>query len=284
MISLNWQGCGVMIKEYAYAKVNLALDVVGKRSDGYHDLKMIMIPIELADELTFEKSDELILNANVEIQDNSVLKAARLLQEKSGVRAGARITLLKKIPIGAGLAGGSADIAATLRGLNRLWELNLELKDLEALALSLGSDTLFCLYNRPAYVFGRGEHLLFIHTPPIEKILLFSPSVSVLTGHVFSHHQTRHQPKQFDRLFRLYLNDHYRAFFRRTYNHLTPTTLKLYPELKTVFETIRKISRYGLMSGSGSTFFIPVFHGKSLVIQRKISKLGLEYIETKPKF
>ncbi len=273
-----------MIKEYAYAKVNLALDVVGKREDGYHDLKMIMIPIELADELTFEASDDITLISTIDIPENSVLKAARLLQEKSGVRAGALITLNKKIPIGAGLAGGSADIAATLRGLNRLWKLNLELKDLEALALSLGSDTLFCLYNRPAYVFGRGEHLLFIHTPPIVNIFLFPSTLNVSTGLVFSHHQTRHKPKQFDRLFRLYLNDHYHAFFRRTYNHLTPTTLTLYPELKTTFETIRKISRYGLMSGSGSTFFIPVFQGMTERIQRKIANLGLEYIETKPKF
>jgi 4-diphosphocytidyl-2-C-methyl-D-erythritol kinase len=284
MISSNWQGCGDMIKEYAYAKVNLTLDVVGKRNDGYHDLKMIMIPIELSDELSFENADEIKLISNVDIPGNSVLKAAHLLQEKSGVRAGALITLDKKIPIGAGLAGGSADIAATLRGLNRLWNLNLELKDLEELALSLGSDTLFCLYNRPAYVFGRGEHLLFIHTPPFEKIILFPSKISVSTGLVFTHHQITHKPKQFDRLFRLYLNDRYHAFFKKTYNHLTPTTLKLYPELETSYGILKKISRYTLMSGSGSTFFIPVFKGMAHRIHQKLSHLKLEYIETKPKY
>ncbi len=273
-----------MIKEDAYAKVNLALDVVGKREDGYHELKMIMIPIELHDEMTFEHADEIILKSNIDIPDNGVLKAAYALQKKSRVRAGALITLLKRIPIGAGLAGGSADIAATLRGLNRLWQLNLEFKELEEIALSLGSDTLFCLYNRPAYVFGRGEHLLFIHTPPIESIHLIVSPLNVSTGRVFSNHTITHQPKQFDRLFRLYLNDHFHAFFRRTYNHLTMTTLKLYPELESTWKKVRKVSRLGLMSGSGATFFIPILKGSSGTVKLKLSKLGLETIETKPKY
>jgi len=273
-----------MIKENAYAKVNLALDVVSKRDDGYHELKMIMIPIELHDEISFEPADEIILKSNIDIPDNGVLKAAYALQKKSRVRAGALITLHKRIPIGAGLAGGSADIAATLRGLSKLWALNLELKDLEELALSLGSDTLFCLYNRPAYVFGRGDHLLFIHTPPLESIHLITPDINISTGLIFSNHVIQHQPKQFDRLFRLYLNDYYRAFFRRTYNHLTRTTVKLYPELESIFKKVKKISKFSLMSGSGSTFFIPVLKGSSTAIKQKIMKLGLETIETKPKY
>lgn len=272
-----------MIKECAYAKVNLALDVVGKREDGYHELKMIMIPIELHDEITFELADDIILKSNIDIPDNGVLKAAYALQKKSRVRAGALITLNKKIPIGAGIAGGSADIAATLRGLSKLWELNLELKDLEEIALSLGSDTLFCLYNRPAYVFGRGEHLLFIHTPPIETIYLFTSPVNVSTGLVFSNHVISHQPKQFDRLFRLYLNDHYRFFFRKTYNHLMKTSLQLYPELDSTWQKIKKISKFSMMSGSGATFFIPVLKGSKSSLKQKIQRLGLETIETKPK-
>lgn len=273
-----------MIKEYAYAKINLTLDVVGKRKDGYHDLKMIMIPIELHDEITFEHADEITLKSNIDIKDNSIVKAAYALQQKSGVRAGALITLNKRIPIGAGLAGGSADIAATLRGLSALWQLNLELKDLEDIALSLGSDTLFCLYNRPAYVFGRGEHLLFIHMPPIETIYLFPSKTEVSTGLVFKHHAINHRSKQFDRLFRLLLNDRYQAFFKKAYNHLTVTTLGLYPELKLTYQKIKKISSFALMSGSGATFFIPILKGSKPSLHDKIANLGLETIETKPKF
>lgn len=272
-----------MIKELAYAKVNLALDVVRKREDGYHELKMLMIPIELHDVLTFEESEDIRVISNVDIPDNAVIKAAELFRKKTGVSAGALITLTKHIPIGAGLAGGSADIAATLRGLNRLWQLNLEMKALEDIALTLGSDTLFCLYNRPAYVFGRGEHMLFTHMPPIEKIYLFPSDTNVSTGKVFSHHAICHRPKVFERLFRLYLNDHYRKFFKKTYNHLTDTTLNLYPELKHMHAKIRKLSEFGRMSGSGSTFFIPILKGSKENLASKITSYGLNCIETHPK-
>ena len=181
-----------MIKEFAHAKINLALDVVRKRKDGYHELQMIMVPIDLFDTLEFELADKITLESDISIENNAVIKAAKLMQTRFNINKGVKIKLSKKIPIGAGLGGGSADIAATLRGLNQLWELNLELEDLEELALALGSDTLFCLHNKPALVYGRGENLLFIDTPKIESIYLLISDINVSTANVFKNHKEKY--------------------------------------------------------------------------------------------
>jgi len=272
-----------MIKEIAYAKINLTLDVVGKRPDGYHELKMIMIPISLHDVLTFEKADDVTLESNVYIENNAILKTALIMKDQFHVSAGVHIELTKNIPIGGGLAGGSADIAATIRGLNQLWELNLSLPDLEDLALSLGSDTLFCLHNKPAYVHGRGENLLFIQTPPIESIYLYPSSIGVSTKVVFENHQISYNKHRFDRLFKLYLNEKYKTFFNKTYNALTQTTLKCYPELKKQYKTVKKIVHHAIMSGSGSTFYILSFHENDKKLFDKTVKYGIPFIKTTPK-
>lgn len=272
-----------MIKERAYAKINLALDVVKKREDGYHELQMIMIPIELHDTLLFEKSDELLVDSSIPIENNSVLKTAERMKEKYSIQQGARIKLEKHIPIGAGLGGGSADIAATLRGLNRLWELNLSIEDLEELALSLGSDTLFCLYNKPAYVFGRGENLLYIDVPKIKDIYLVTPQILCSTAHIFKHHQIHYKKHKFEKLFMDYLNEKFDNFFKKSYNSLLKTALQCYPQLKDVYKKVKKIDKYAAMSGSGSTFFMLSFEKKDDDLEEKIMKSGLTYIKTKPK-
>jgi 4-diphosphocytidyl-2-C-methyl-D-erythritol kinase len=272
-----------MVKENAYAKINLALDVVKKRKDGYHELQMIMIPIELHDVLTFEPAEDLSLETNIHIEDNAILKAAQRMKDTFHVTQGAKITLDKHIPIGAGLGGGSADIAATLRGLNQLWALDLELESLEALALSLGSDTLFCLYNKPAYVFGRGEHLLYIDTPKIEHIYLFTSEIQCSTAHIFKHHKINYRKKRFENLFIDYLNEKYDTFFKKSYNSLLKTSLHCYPELKDVYKKVKKIDKLAAMSGSGSTFFILAFEKNSEYLEEKINKSGLHPIKTRPK-
>lgn len=244
-----------MIKERAHAKLNLALDVLGKREDGYHELRMILVPLELSDELEFTAGEGITLEEDVVIEDNAVLRTAYAMQKAFDVTKGARIKLVKNIPIGSGLGGESADIAATLRGLNRLWELGLELEELEELALSLGSDTLFCLYQRPAYVMGRGEYLLFIDRPPIEGVHLFFNGLDISTKEVFKAHRTRRKTRRFERLFALYLNESYELFFRRTYNDLLKTALTRYPELKKHYIELKRNLGDIMMTGSGSTFF-----------------------------
>lgn len=272
-----------MIIEHAYAKLNLALDVVRKRKDGYHDLKMIMIPLELCDELTFEESDEIILVSSIEIEHNAILKTVNLMKEMYQITKGAKITLDKKIPIGAGLGGGSADIAATIRGLNQLWNLELSKQSQEEIALKLGSDTLFCLYNKPAYVYGRGENLLYISTPPIKDIYVFYPEIQASTKDVFANHTIIFDPLKFNRLFTLYVNEKYKSFFKKSYNVLTETTVKLYPEIELLKRDVTKLSKLARMSGSGSTFFIPVFKENERKIIKKIAKLPYNVLKTQVK-
>lgn len=272
-----------MVIEKAYAKLNLALDVVRKRKDGYHDLKMIMIPLELYDELLFEENEEIILESNMDIENNAILKTIHLIKETCQVNKGVKITLDKKIPIGAGLGGGSADIAATIRGLNQLWHLNLSHQELEEMALKLGSDTLFCLYNKSAYVYGRGENMLYIPTPPIKRIYVIYPEVAVSTKKVFENHTIEFNPYKFNRLFTFYVNEKFNLFFKRAYNVLTETTLKVYPEIARLKRDVTKLSKLARMSGSGSTFYIPVFKEKEHKIAKKIAKLPYKVLETEVK-
>jgi 4-diphosphocytidyl-2-C-methyl-D-erythritol kinase len=272
-----------MLKEIANAKINLALDVVDKRVDGFHDLKMIMMPIELHDILTFEESNEIELISNIEIENNAILRAAQLMKTSFNIEQGAKITLEKNIPIGAGLGGGSADIAATLRGLARLWKLDLAMKDLKDIALELGSDTLFCLFNQTAYVYGRGEHLLFVKTPPIKKIYLFTSQIAVSTKKVFENHIISSKKRHFEHLFKQFLNEKYQRFTKTTYNNLTKTTLNLYPELKELEKRLIKLRKPYLMSGSGSTFYILSFQAETKDFEVKLLQNGLIFIETTPK-
>jgi len=272
-----------MIKERAYAKINLVLDVVSKRKDNYHNLKMIMIPVNLYDSLEFELSDKDLITSDVKIENNSMYKAIELIKKKYSVQSGVKIILKKKIPIGAGLGGGSADIAATIRGLNRLWGLNIKQEDLEKIALDLGSDTLFCLYNKPAYVQGRGEHLLFVNNPPIKNIFIVVSTLKVLTKTIFESHEIKHKKRRFDKLFREYLNEKYEKFFNKSYNDLTKTTLTCYPELKKTYKIMKNMKNHFLMSGSGATFYALSFKGGICDIEEKLVKKGLSYIKTTPK-
>lgn len=272
-----------MIKEFAYAKINLLLDVEKKRMDGYHDLKMIMIPIELHDVLTFETNEDIVLESNIEIENNSIIKTANQMKEKFDVKSGAKITLNKVIPIGSGLGGGSADIAATIRGLNNLWNLNLENSQMEEIALSLGSDTLFCLYNKPAFVYGRGESMFYVDSPKIESIYLFPSAVNVSTKTVFQNLRISHRKKRFNRVYIHYLNHQYDLFFKKTYNHLLKTTLKCYPELKKQYKAIQRIDSSAFMTGSGSAIYILSFNKNDEPLRAKIINSGLEIIKTKPK-
>ena len=272
-----------MIKEQAFAKINLALDVYRKREDGYHELKMIMMPIDLHDVITFEENDALVVTSSIHIENNAVIKTAELIKSRYHVLKGANIHVEKHIPIGAGLAGGSADIAATIRGLNQLWELNLSIKDMENIAITLGSDTLFCLHNKTAYVYGRGEHLLFVQNPPIDKIYLIQSAVHASTKVVFENHRLVSKKHTFNRLFKSYINEKYRRFFRKTYNDLTKTTLSIYPELNEIYQKLKKSKIPFMMSGSGSTFYILKFHKDVTNYQAKLDEIGLNYIETRPK-
>lgn len=150
------------LETLAYAKINLSLEVTGKRDDGYHEIKTVLHTIDLADRLTFSPAERTSLQCDkpsLEDEQNLVLRTCQLIQKYTDHQGGAAITLEKNIPIAAGLGGGSSDSAATFKALNELWETNLGESELEELALRLGSDIPFFLNGACALAQGRGEML-----------------------------------------------------------------------------------------------------------------------------
>ncbi len=168
----------------AYAKINLTLEVLGRRPDGYHEVRTVLQVIDLRDTLVVEGADALSLTCDrkdLEGEDNLALRAAHLLRVESGVSTGARLTLHKRIPIAAGLGGGSADAAAALRALDRLWGLGWPVERLAALAERLGSDVPFCLYGGTVLGEGRGERLTPLPVLPPRWVVLAAP-VAAMQG------------------------------------------------------------------------------------------------------
>ncbi|HXG03793.1 MAG TPA: 4-(cytidine 5'-diphospho)-2-C-methyl-D-erythritol kinase [Candidatus Binatia bacterium] len=172
----------------AAAKVNLVLEVLGRRPDGYHEIATIMQAVDLTDRLVLEDADSLALSADGAVpadSTNLALRAAAALREAAGVDCGARITLDKRIPVAAGLGGGSADAAAVLVGLNRLWGLRWPRTRLAEVAASLGSDVPFFLWGGAALATGRGERI-----EPVAAgawaLVLVNPPFGVPTAEVYS--------------------------------------------------------------------------------------------------
>src|SRR5262249_32201867 len=174
---------------WAPAKVNLYLELHGKRADGYHELTTLMVAVRLYDTLVMKESDGLRLSCSAtELSsgpDNLVLRAARLLQKETGCERGAVIRLIKRIPLAAGLAGGSTDAAATLAGLNCLWRLGLDRSRLADLAAQLGSDVPFFLYGPAAWCTGRGERVEPLTLGGALHFVLVCPRTGLSTAAVY---------------------------------------------------------------------------------------------------
>ena len=186
----------------AYAKINLGLDVLRKRPDGYHDVRMIMQTIDLYDTINIKKTkfQSVTLRSNLYSlptdRRNLVFKAVELFHESHPIRNGLSIYINKRIPVAAGLAGGSADAAATLKGLNQLYQTNLSLNELMNLGIKLGADVPFCLLMGTALSEGIGEILTPLTPMPDCSILLVKPDISVSTKYVYEglhlSNRTRH--------------------------------------------------------------------------------------------
>ena len=171
-----------MIKAYAYAKINITFEVLGRRQDGYHDVSTILQTIDLKDIIEFELDSSLNIdcdNTELRSSDNLVLKAANFLKKETGYKGGAKITLKKGIPVAAGLGGGSSDAGATLVALNRLWKLKLSIESLVELAAALGSDVPYFIHGGTALAEGRGERITPLSLLPQAWVVLLRPSVLV---------------------------------------------------------------------------------------------------------
>ena len=169
--------------EKAYAKINLTLEVIGKREDGYHEIASVIQAIDLCDVLSFQPREHIYLACNIPqlvSPNNLVFKAAKLLQDFTGSSGGAAISLEKAIPLASGLGGGSSDASATLQALNEIWGLSLAPEDLKRIAANLGSDIPFFLSGgMTALVEGRGEKVTGL--PPLPKtwVILIKPPIEI---------------------------------------------------------------------------------------------------------
>lgn len=250
------------MKVKAYAKINLALDVVRKREDGYHDLEMVMAPITLHDLIYIDIIDEGIViesnNSRMPTDERNIMyKVAKRLIDDYNINAGVKIFIYKHIPTQAGLAGGSADGAAVLRAMNKLFHLNLSLEKLAEIGKEIGADIPFCVYEQMAFVGGIGEQLDFIDTEFNCHVLLVKPRRGVSTQKSFGmldltcadHPNIKAMVKAIE-------NNDYDAVVENLGNTLEEPSLVMVPEIKKIKSELIKLGFDGsLMSGSGSCVF-----------------------------
>jgi 4-diphosphocytidyl-2-C-methyl-D-erythritol kinase len=252
------------IYEKAPAKINLLLDVLRKRDDGYHEVEMVMTMVDLADRLEMQElpRDTIMITSQAGYipldEKNLAFQAAKLIKERYGVRTGVYIHLDKRIPVAAGLAGGSSDAAAALRGLNRLWRLGLPDEELQKLGAELGSDVPFCVTGGTAIARGRGEKLEPIAGPPPCWVVLAKPPIHVSTQDIYGKlkvQEIRNHPSLPDML-QAIRNRSFPGVCSSLGNVLEEVTMRLYPEVRQIRECMQRLGADGvLMSGSGPTVF-----------------------------
>lgn len=248
----------------AYAKINIGLDVLRRRSDGYHEVRMIMQTVDLCDDLLFEKTQQpgIVLKTNNDELpvngDNLICKAAALLFRERGIKEGVKITLTKRIPIAAGMAGGSSDAAATMRGLNELFDMGYSMRELQALGVTLGADIPYCLVGGTMLSEGIGEILTPLPAPPACHLVVAKPDINVSTGFVYGnlHADTLTEHPDIEGMIEALKIGSLQGITDRLGNVLETVTVKEYPVIEELKELLRsKGAENALMSGSGPTVF-----------------------------
>lgn len=254
----------------APAKVNLFLEVLGRRADGYHELVTCMAPLALADELVFASADQLSLTCDDPSLPldghNLVLKAAKALQQQLQTTLGAAIHLSKRIPSPAGLGGGSSDAATTLRGLNQLWNASLSESELMRLAATIGSDVPFFLAGSAAWCRGRGEQVTPFQLGISLPLLLICPLVGLGTAAVYqslaapSLQEGKHQAVSELAMIEAIRTRNLDAIAKALHNCLEAPAERCLPmigELRQLFEEAHRqqLCLGSMMSGSGSSYF-----------------------------
>ena len=248
----------------AFAKINLGLDVLGKREDGYHEVRMIMQTIRMYDQLDMRKSVEpgIHLTTNKKYipvdENNLVWRAAKLMMDTCGIMEGVSIHLHKVIPVAAGMAGGSSDAAATLVGMNRLFHYGLSKEKLMELGVQIGADVPYCVLRGTALAEGIGEKLTVLPPMPDCWILIGKPGISVSTKYVYTtldlNTDTVHP--DIDGMKKALEDGNLYGITERMGNVLQDVTIPAYPEVERIKEQMKALGAVNaMMSGSGPTVF-----------------------------
>ncbi len=247
----------------AYAKINLGLDVVQKLPNGYHEVRMVMQTVGIYDELTLEKTDEgiYLTTDSGELptdENNLIYRAAKLMQQTCQIKGGVRIHLKKTIPIAAGMAGGSTDAAATMKGMNNLFGLGLSVPELMNLSVPIGADVPYCILGGTALAEGIGEKLTALPAAPACHVLIAKPDISVSTKYVYEHLDNAGVPHHpdIDGMVSAIHAGSLPGILERLENVLEAVTIPLHPVIADLKKRMLELGAAGsLMSGSGPTVF-----------------------------
>lgn len=248
----------------AYGKINLGLDVIRKRPDGYHDLDMIMQMVDVYDDVIIEKKagEEIVVKADAAVlsngKDNLAYMAAKMLLDEFGIKSGVEITIHKRIPIAGGMAGGSSDCATTLIGINEMFNLGLSKQQLMERGVKLGADVPYCVLGGTAIARGIGEVLTPLPTPPQCHVIIAKPPISVSTAYVYGHIRPDEITKRpdIDQMTLAIKEQDLNKLSDLLYNVMEEVTVSEYP----VIEKLKSImlengALNSIMSGSGPTVF-----------------------------
>lgn len=280
----------------ALAKINLGLDVLRRREDGYHEVKMIMQTISLHDDLEIRriKTPEIQVKTNLYYlptnENNLVYKAAKLLMDEFGIKEGVAIQLKKRIPVAAGMAGGSTDGAAVLWGMNQMYGLGLSRQELMERGVKLGADVPYCVQRGTALAEGIGERLSVLPSMPKCTILIAKPGISVSTKFVYENlYANDLKPEQHpdvDSMIEAMKEKNLDLLCERMGNVLETVTIPAYPVIQEIKEHMMACGAAGaMMSGSGPTVF-GIFHSpvqaKAAMKDLKVNGLAKQLYLTTP--
>ena len=241
------------------AKINLGLNIIRKRNDGFHDIETIFYPINLFDELTFEKSDSFQFISNNKAldsdSDNLIYKAKKVLESITEKKINAKVSLKKNISIGAGLGGGSSNCAVTLLSLNELLQLNINENDLRKIALQLGSDVPFFLNPKPSFASSRGEILKEIDFKIDSPVLIVNPGIHVSTKWAFENLKLKEKKFSLEDIIEKH-EFHNQVFKDKISNDFEELVFNKYPKIKNIKNKMYELGAlFSLMTGTGSTVF-----------------------------
>ena len=241
------------------AKINIGLNIIRKREDGFHDLETIFYPLLLSDEIEMEKADSFRFESNskllIQINNNLIIRAKEILEKFSGKKFNVKVFLEKRIPIGAGLGGGSSNAAATLKALIKLFNLKIQRNDLYDLALKLGSDVPFFLNPLPCFAESRGEIITPVHLQIANPILIVNPGIHISTKEAFE----KVKPKKVKQSLKSLINksavsvSDLQSIAKNDFENYV---FKTYPEIKEIKkELVASGAELAMMTGTGSTVF-----------------------------